>query len=580
VRQSPQEHIVKSAISTVLVWLSMGALWVAASAPVAMRVEVEPQRTSDGTTVVEVVVQVSPEDRTRVGANAIVRLELDGGTVDFGSPMRGVRFDSAGSARIEVAWPPGEHDLRVELEVPRSDATGLWVGKVRIPETIAGVSAAAAVAPVPAPEPESAKAPGKPEAPPKPTPESQADTVVAESVPPPASMPTAKVAATEATPVALAPPEVEVETLAGPKPQPEAVAAMTADETELAPAPASNPEPGVATPQPSPTPEVAVKSEPTVPAPTVAVKPEPTPTPPIVEPLRSNPPPAPAEPRTEPSGRASGEGAAGGVISAELATRYEAWEDADSLTREFTIIVTRAREPARDLGVEDLRLRIDGSEVGIERLGDAAHAPLLLGLAIDVSGGQAGGWANQGGTLEPLAQRVGGGRGRLFVATGGGVGGWGQDPEPQAGAAKASAAENVAQLIVASLAPFAGLRGRTFLVVLTDGRNEPTKTEWQNAFSAAGEAGVPVLVIVMWDQDFSPRTRKELKRIATVSGGSLFLVQGSDQLGSAGDRFSLAIDAGVAVRFKEPPGLNGGALQISVTSTEKDLEISAPESIR
>ena len=67
-------------------------------------------------TEVAVVVQVSPEDRIRIGTNAIVRIELDGGTVSSGSPMRAVRLEDDGSTRITVEWPPGEHHLRVEIE--------------------------------------------------------------------------------------------------------------------------------------------------------------------------------------------------------------------------------------------------------------------------------------------------------------------------------------------------------------------------------------------------------------------------------------------------------------------------------
>ncbi len=392
----------------------------------------------------------------------------------------------------------------------------------------------------------------------------------------------------------MTPPEVEIGIVAEPEPEPapEAVAAMIAAEAELEPESALEAEATVAEPTPAPVAppdvEVEIVAEPEPepePAPEAVaeqVTPEPAPTapPPIVEPLRASPPPATAAPRAEPVGEAASAAATAGPISVELASRFDAWEVADPQVAEFTIIATRARKPVRDLGVDDLQLRIDGKDAVIESLGDAEHAPLLLGLAIDLNGGGAGGWASQRGTLEPLVQRAVGGRGRLFVADAAGVGAWGEDPEPPEDVPGASGADNVALLIAASLAPFEGVRGRTFLIVLTDGRNEPTKTEWQGALGAAGEAGVPVLVIVMWDEDFSPRTRKELKRIAEASGGSLFLVQGSDQLGSAAERFGLALDAGVAVRFKSPPGSDGGTMKVLITATDKELELSAPESIR
>ena len=127
----------------------------AATAPVAMRVEVEPVRQAGALTEVAVVVQVSPEDRLRIGSNAILRIELDGGTVSSGSPMRAVRLEDDGSARVVVEWPPGEHHLRVEIEDPSKEDTGLWVGTVRIPDLSAAGTASRVTEsePVPASEP-------------------------------------------------------------------------------------------------------------------------------------------------------------------------------------------------------------------------------------------------------------------------------------------------------------------------------------------------------------------------------------------------------------------------------------------
>ena len=69
-----------------------GAFGAFAAAPVAMRVEVEPLRQAADKTRVAVVIQVSPEDRSRLGANVIVRIELVGGELSSGSPKRAVRL--------------------------------------------------------------------------------------------------------------------------------------------------------------------------------------------------------------------------------------------------------------------------------------------------------------------------------------------------------------------------------------------------------------------------------------------------------------------------------------------------------
>ena len=214
----------------------------------------------------------------------------------------------------------------------------------------------------------------------------------------------------------------------------------------------------------------------------------------------------------------------------------------------------RGREPAKSVAVNSLRLRVGGSEVPVEKLGDLESAPLLLGLAIDVEPDEIEGWSGMRGSLAPIVERAGNGRGRLFVATSAGVGAWGADMDAPGGVTLTQETDNVCQLFIASLERFEGQRGRTFLVLLTDGRNEPSKEEWQQATDAAGAAGVPVLVIALWDENFDNRARKNLKKLTEISGGSLFLVQGRAQLESAADRFGRYLDGGYSIRFRSPGG--------------------------
>jgi len=238
----------------------------------------------------------------------------------------------------------------------------------------------------------------------------------------------------------------------------------------------------------------------------------------------------------------------------------------------------RGREPALDVEADDLRLRVGGAEVAIERLGGPDDAPLLLGLAIDVAADASEGWSGMQGSLAPITDRAGDGRGRLFVDLPGQTGDWTDDPESPGREVRPQPSVNLARLVISALARFEGQRGRTFLVVLTDGRNEPTKDEWAEANDAAAASGVPVLVVALWDDEFSQRTRKNLKKLTEVSGGSLFLVQGRAQLGSAADRFGRYLDGGYVIRFRTPPGGQGG--EISLSATDRSVTISAPQSIR
>jgi hypothetical protein len=301
---------------------------------------------------------------------------------------------------------------------------------------------------------------------------------------------------------------------------------------------------------------------------------------PLVEPLRADPPSQIAEPKATAPRQQAEPAPATVPVSAELAARYEEWGSVDPEIREFSMIVTRGREPATDVEVEDFKLRVRGSRVPVERLGGADNAPLLLGLAIDVEADEVGTWSGMQGSLSPIVERTGGGRGRLFVATPAGVGAWDADMDAPGGVILSQNSNNVARLVVASIERFKGLHGRTFLVVLTDGRNEPAKDEWQEATEAAGGAGVPILVVALWDDKFNQRTRKNLAKLTDVSGGSLFLVQGRSQLDSAADRFGRFLDGGYSVRFKSPAGDGQSLSTISVSASDKDLDVSAPKSIR
>jgi hypothetical protein len=595
--------------SWVLGSLLAGGLSLAASVPVAMRVEVEPLRQVGGLTEVAVVVQVSPEDRIRIGSNAIVRIELDGGTVSSGSPMRAVRLEDDGSARVFVEWPPGEHHLRVEIEDPNKEDTGLWVGTVRIPDLSPDQPVDESQEPKSDPDPDPDPEEPQPSETISPSPEAVQETQPEPPIPeahsepaPEAEEPVNAEAVADTTPeppVSDAPAIVESAAVgAAVMPEiPEPVTEERPVEIERA-----EPEPVVVaenTPEEPPTEEIAppidqpaqdeVVPEPEVDISTSEVDAEPPEPeeqadaieePPLVEPLRADPPPQNAEPEAIAPRQQAGPAPAMVPVSAELAARYEEWGSADPDTREFSVVMLRGREPAENINKTDLRLRVGGSEVPVERLGDLESAPLLLGLAIDVAPDEIDGWSGMQGSLEPIVERAGGGRGRLFVATSAGVGAWDADMDAPGGVTLSQTSENVARLVIASLERFEGRRGRTFLVLLTDGRSEPSKEEWQQATDSAGAAGVPILVIALWDDDFNNRTRKNLKKLTEVSGGSLFLVQGRAQLESAADRFGRYLDGGYSIRFKYPGGDRQTVTTISVSASDKELDVSAPKTIR
>jgi hypothetical protein len=497
--------------------------------------------------------------------------------------MRAVQLEEDGSARVVVEWPPGEHHLRVGIEDPRKEDTGLWVGTVRIPDLspTGALPTVTESAPAPAPEPDIPE--------PATTPPPVAEDVIDVPVKAVAAS-TLAVAPTSKPPVEPAPVPVpeNAEPVADEKPveiekvEPEAVMVagsapeeLPIEKTEL---PLDQPEEDEVIPEVE---EDLLTTEREAEPPQIEEPAEVAEEPPLVEPLRSVPPVQTAEPEAAmPRQQTEAAPVALPVVTADVAARYAEWGSADPDIREFSVIVTRGREPVTDVDISAFQLRVGGSQVPVEGLGDARNAPLLLGLAIDVASEEVDDWSGMRGSLSPIVERAGGGRGRLFVATSAGIGAWDAEPEAARRETGTEISDNVARLVIASFERFTGVHGRTFLVVLTDGRNEPAKEEWRKATEVAGEAGVPILVVALWDEDFNNGTRKNLKKLTDVSGGSLFLVQGRSQLDSAADRFGRFLDGGYSLRFRSPGGDRQTVSAISVSTSDKALNVSAPKSIR
>ncbi len=589
-----------------LLVLLVGALTVAASAPVAMRVEVQPQRADGDGTLVAVFVQVSPEDRMRIGSNAMVRIELDGDTPPGQSPLWAISLENDGSAEIETTWPPGEHDLRVEIKSSSGKDSGLWVGKVRVP-ALDGPDAASTtlvqttVVPEPAPDAD------RPEAT-----DAVAGAAAATSVPKPATpapshsepVMSSGVSADEGAVSGESPAEPEgiddeLQDKAGafsdgepqtvadeatpeePNFEPQTVEAAPVAESPAPPEPESEialaATSGVASAartEAAPSPSVAeseIVSEP-------ATQSEP---PPVVEPLRSQEPASAVEPlRSEPAPPTSTALAALPTgPSTEILDAYDEWRDADPDSTDLTVIVMRSRQPVPGLEPDDLELLVGGSRVPVTDLGDSDHAPLSLGLAVDLSDENVGLWGQVSRDLAPLVGRAGGDLGSLFVATSGDTSDWDVDPQRMDEAILTPAGGDLAALIRKSLGRFEDRRGRTFLLVLTDGRIEPSKDAWRETTAAVETAGIPVLVMALWDEGFRKKMRKNLQQITSISGGRLFMLQTLSQMEGAVERFGGVLDAGVALRFESPPAGKNPS-QIVVRAPDRTLDITAPKAIR
>jgi hypothetical protein len=587
----------------------LGASVVFSQAPVAMRVEVEPQGEADLGARVEVVIQVSPEDRRRVGEHAMVRIELDGEVPRGQSPLWAVSFDADGSAVIDTVWPAGEHRLVVTLESPGRQQTGLWVGTVRVP-SYSGTAIESSPSPLPSPT-RTAFMPT-----PTPTPSivstTPTPTLVAATATPTATPPAPSPTATLPPPApvtptavpAVPPPSEEAAPVEAPRegssqdsePATEDAAdstAATAAAAAVAGAAAapSAVEPLELEPEVSEMPPEsaaaesfaesgeAVDSPPTFSEPEPAAAPEadvappaPAGSEPVVEPLRAE------RSADDAAAAARAEPAASPPVVDQISLAR--WGQADPDTRDLTVRMSRQGKPVVGLSAGQIQVEFSSSQVPVVAVGDADSAPLLMGFAFDLSPQSAVDWQRISRGLDPLMERARDGRGRAFVATVGEVGGWNEQPTTFEDEVDEVAGGDLAGLISDSLRQFEGLRGRSVLLVVTDGRSQPSKDEWRRVAASVETAGVPVLVASLWDDRFSQRLRKQLSEVAASSGGRSFLVQGADQFVSVVERFGPLIDTTVALRIEVVSLTGDRAFNLSVSTTDPTVEVAAPKSIR
>lgn len=103
--------------------------------PIALSVEAETLGRGIEGTVVGVVIQVAPEDRKRLGSRIrlITTLSRDGDIIDRQSAV--ATLESDGTAMLYKEWPVGVYQLSVELKSMDGPVSGIWIGEVEAGET-------------------------------------------------------------------------------------------------------------------------------------------------------------------------------------------------------------------------------------------------------------------------------------------------------------------------------------------------------------------------------------------------------------------------------------------------------------
>ncbi|HVN76441.1 MAG TPA: VWA domain-containing protein [Thermoanaerobaculaceae bacterium] len=109
------------------------ALLALAAQPLGLRVEVQPLGKGTQGTVVGVAIQVAPEDRKRAGERLRVAVSFRQGGTTVDSAQAVVDLQMDGSALLYREWPVGEGEVNLFVESLDGTANGGWTGKVVVP---------------------------------------------------------------------------------------------------------------------------------------------------------------------------------------------------------------------------------------------------------------------------------------------------------------------------------------------------------------------------------------------------------------------------------------------------------------
>jgi hypothetical protein len=234
--------------------------------------------------------------------------------------------------------------------------------------------------------------------------------------------------------------------------------------------------------------------------------------------------------------------------------------------------VVRQGQPVTDLAASDVTVRAKSGAVRVTRLDGPNRAPLRIGFATDLSSESLSDLPWISAMLERLARRGDQDRGDdLVVNRTGWTTDWGVNPRETGKYMGADGAGGLASVLRSSLAAFDGVKGRMFLVLVSDGRS--SREGLRAALHAAKLAGVPVLVAGIWNRDFKSGARKDLRRLADVTGGSVFFLQGRSQSDDLLERFGRVLDGSYSVLVDAPPGTTD--IEVGVTGGEAMVWASA-----
>lgn len=235
------------------------------------------------------------------------------------------------------------------------------------------------------------------------------------------------------------------------------------------------------------------------------------------------------------------------VNAPDLVTEVEV-----DLVELFTTVVDRKGRPVDGLTQQELKVFEDGVEQELRRFEVVRNVPIYIGVLIDTSASM----------NEELAEAVQGAlqffhqvvtpKDRAAVFTFSDkpslAARFTNDPEVLAGGVANLTAEGNTALydsVIFALHYFGGIRGKRALVLLSDGRDEGSRYEYDDALQYARRAGVTLYTVGINLGSKDGDVRLKLQRLADETGGRAFFVERALNL----DRVYEAVEADLRSQY-------------------------------
>ncbi|MFH1176882.1 MAG: VWA domain-containing protein, partial [Acidobacteriota bacterium] len=222
------------------------------------------------------------------------------------------------------------------------------------------------------------------------------------------------------------------------------------------------------------------------------------------------------------------------------------------------VVIDASGEPVSGLTREAFRVREDGREIEIDAFGTTADLPLDLGILVDTSGSMKEAFPKVRQAVADFAGSLLRAGDRFFLMTFA----W----EPRLDIPWSSDARLITNAldrlepdggtslhdsVVRALEQFRSRRGRHALVLLTDGDDTTSRTDWDVALRFCRTARTPVFPIGFRVSKLDFFLRDHLRDLAAATGGEAFFAKG-ENLAEVYRRISEQLRAQYLISYRSP----------------------------